>query len=182
MSSSEQTSWLPVRIESMQEEDLDAVLGIEEDSFAAPWSRQIFLGELYDNRVAHLFVACVSEGPQQGRVVGYSCTWAVADELHITNFAVHTEFRRQHVGQQLLAGMLVRAHELKCRQAVLEVRVSNVSAQRLYARFGFAPVAIRKRYYTDNHEDAIVMFLEDLGSQLQSGRFASQSSPPGIVQ
>lgn len=182
MNPSETTSWLPVHVESMKEEDLDAVLSIEEASFATPWSRQVFLAELYDNRVAHLFVASVSEGPQQGRVVGYSCTWAVADELHITNFAVHAEFRREHVGQQLLAGILVRAHELKCRQAVLEVRASNLAAQRLYARFGFAPVAIRKRYYTDDHEDAIVMFLDDLDSQLQSRRFARQSSPPGIVQ
>jgi ribosomal-protein-alanine N-acetyltransferase len=63
--------------------------------------------------------------------------------------------------------VLTQAVELGCRQAMLEVRASNRSAQRLYGHFGFAPVAVRKRYYTDNHEDAIVMFLDDIAAQLQ---------------
>jgi ribosomal-protein-alanine N-acetyltransferase len=114
-----------------------------------------------------LFVARVTAGEQQGPVAAYSCTWVVADEMHITSFAVHPGFRRQHVGQQLLAGVLTRAVELGCRQAVLEVRASNHAAQRLYGRLGFAPVAVRKRYYVDDHEDAIVMFLDDIATQLQ---------------
>ncbi len=107
-------------------------------------------------------MARIIEGDQQGRVAGYACTWVVTDEMHVTSFAVHPSFRRQHVGHQLLAGVLTHAVELGCRQAVLEVRVSNRGAQRLYGHFGFAPVAVRKRYYTDNHEDAIVMFLDDI--------------------
>jgi len=167
MSVSEPDNWLPIRVEPMQEADLESVLAIERASFPAPWPRQYFLRELRDNQVAHLFVARVAEGPGQGDVVGYTCTWAVVDELHITNFAVDAEVRRQHVGQQLLAGVLARALELECRQAVLEVRASNIGAQRLYACFGFAPVAVRKRYYTEEHEDAIVMFLEDIAPRLQ---------------
>jgi ribosomal-protein-alanine N-acetyltransferase len=151
----------------MSEADLSKVLDIEYLSFATPWPRDIFLGELRGSEVAHLFVARISEGEHQGRVAGYSCTWVVADEMHITSFAVHPAFRRQHVGQQLLAGVLTRAVELGCRQAVLEVRASNRAAQRLYSRFGFAPVAVRKRYYTDDHEDAIVMFVDDIATQLQ---------------
>jgi [ribosomal protein S18]-alanine N-acetyltransferase len=111
-------------------------------------------------------VARILEGDQQGRVAAYSCTWIVADEMHITSFAVHPQFRRQHVGQQLLAGVLARALESGCRQAVLEVRASNHGAQRLYSRFGFAPVAVRKRYYADNDEDAIIMFLDDITAQV----------------
>jgi ribosomal-protein-alanine N-acetyltransferase len=149
----------------MVEADLEGVLAIEQASFASPWSSDIFLTELHDNHVAHLFVARATTGLPQGRVVGYSCTWAIADELHITNFAVHPHFRRQHVGHQLLEGVLARAYELGCRQAVLEVRTSNRGAQRLYARFGFAPVAVRQHYYTDNKEDAIVMFLDDIASR-----------------
>jgi [ribosomal protein S18]-alanine N-acetyltransferase len=159
--------WLSVHIEAMTEADLETVLDIEYLSFATPWPRDIFLGELRGSDLAHLFVARIAEGDQQGRVVGYSCTWVVADEMHITSFAVHPSFRRQHVGHQLLAGILSRAVELGCRQAVLEVRASNRGAQRLYGRFGFAPVAVRKRYYTDNHEDAIVMFLDDIAAQMQ---------------
>lgn len=166
MSRSESAHWLPVRVEAMTEEDLEGVLTIEEASFPVPWSREVFLGELYENQVARLFVARAGEGSIQGCVVGYTCTWAIVDEMHITNFAVHPDYRRQSVGQQLLHGVLARARELGCRQAVLEVRASNRGAQRLYARFGFAPVAVRKRYYTDNHEDAIVMFLDDISSHL----------------
>jgi len=167
MSASEPSNWLPIRVESMRDADLESVLAIEQASFASPWPRQYFLRELHHNRVAHLFVARVAEGPHQGDVVGYSCTWAIVDELHITNFAVDAEVRRQRVGQQLLTGVLARALELRCRQAVLEVRASNLGAQRLYARFGFAPVAVRKRYYAEEHEDAIVMFLEEIAPRLQ---------------
>ena len=158
-------NWLPTRIERMTRADLDAVLAIEDASFATPWPRHIFVGELR-NDVAHLFVARILAGQWQGRVAGYSCTWVVVDELHITSFAVHPDFRRQHVGHQLLAGILTKAIELGCCQAVLEVRASNRGAQRLYGQFGFAPVAVRKRYYVDNQEDAIVMFLDDIATRL----------------
>jgi len=150
----------------MSEGDLESVLDIEYLSFTSPWPRDIFLGELRGSDIAQLFVARISEGAQQGRVAAYSCTWIVADEMHITSFAVHPLFRRQHVGQQLLAGVLARAVELGCRHAELEVRASNHGAQRLYGRFGFAPVAVRQRYYADNDEDAIIMFLDDLAAQV----------------
>ena len=167
MTPSPPAGWLPVRVEPMTEADLGRVLDIEYLSFTTPWPRDIFLDELRGSEVAHLFVARLIEGDQQGCVTGYSCTWVVADEMHITSFAVHPGFRRQHVGQQLLAGVLTGAVELGCRQAVLEVRASNRGAQRLYSHFGFAPVAVRKRYYVDDHEDAIVMFLDDIATQLQ---------------
>jgi ribosomal-protein-alanine N-acetyltransferase len=165
MTPSAPTNWLSVRVETMSEADLEPVLDIEYLSFTAPWPRDIFLRELRGSDIAQLFVARIFAGEQQGRVAAYCCTWIVADEMHITSFAVHPQFRRQHVGQQLLAGVLARAIELGCRQAVLEVRASNRGAQRLYSSFGFAPVAMRKRYYADN-EDAIVMFLDDIAARL----------------
>jgi ribosomal-protein-alanine N-acetyltransferase len=167
MTPSQPTDWLPVRVERLTEADLETVLDIERLSFATPWPRDVFLHELHGNDVAHLFVARITAGEQQNRVAGYSCTWVVVDEMHITSFAVHPDFRRQHVGHQLLAGLLTHAVELGCRQAVLEVRASNRGAQRLYGQFGFAPVAVRKRYYADNQEDAIVMFLDDIVAQMQ---------------
>jgi [ribosomal protein S18]-alanine N-acetyltransferase len=166
MTPSPPNQWLPVRIELMSETDLEQVLDIEYLSFTSPWPRDIFLGELRGSDIAQLFVARIPEGDQQGRVAGYCCTWIIADEMHITSFAVHPQFRRQHVGQQLLAGVLAHALESGCRQAVLEVRVSNRGAQRLYSRFGFAPVAVRQRYYADNNEDAIIMFLDDLAAHV----------------
>jgi ribosomal-protein-alanine N-acetyltransferase len=158
---------LPVNVERMTEADLDAVLSIEAASFASPWSRQTFLTELHDNQVAHPFVARVSEGDKRGAVVGYTCVWAVVDEIHIINFAVHPDHRRQHVGYQLLAGVMRWACEFGCRRGVLEVRTSNRGAQRLYAQFGFAPVAVRQGYYTDNHEDAIIMFVDDIPTHVR---------------
>jgi ribosomal-protein-alanine N-acetyltransferase len=174
MTLSQSTQWLPVRVERLTEADLGAVLDIERLSFATPWPRDVFLQELRGNDVAHLFVARIIAGEQQNRVAGYSCTWVVADEMHITSFAVHPNFRRQHVGHQLLAGLLTHAVGLGCRQAVLEVRASNRGAQRLYGQFGFAPVAVRKGYYADNQEDAIVMFLDDIAAQVQR---SSQALP-----
>jgi [ribosomal protein S18]-alanine N-acetyltransferase len=167
MTPSPSANWVPVRVERMTATDLEMVFDIERVSFATPWPRDIFLGELQGNDVAHLFVARLIAGDRQGGVAGYTCTWVVADEMHITNFAVHPEFRRQHVGHQLLAGVLTHAVEVGCRQAILEVRASNRGAQRLYGQFGFAPVAVRKGYYADNQEDAIVMFLDDIAAQLQ---------------
>lgn len=174
MTLSQSTQWLPVRVERLTEADLGAVLDIERLSFATPWPRDVFLHELRGNDVAHLFGARIIAGEQQNRVAGYSCTWVVADEIHITSFAVHPNFRRQHVGHQLLAGLLTHAVGLGCRQAVLEVRASNRGAQRLYGQFGFAPVAVRKGYYADNQEDAIVMFLDDIAAQVQR---SSQALP-----
>jgi [ribosomal protein S18]-alanine N-acetyltransferase len=168
MTPSPPTKWLPVRVESMAEADLEPVLDIEYLSFSSPWPRDVFLHELRGSDIAQLFVARVLEGDQRGRVVAYSCTWIVDDEMHITSFAVHPQFRRLHIGQQLMAGILAHALRSGCHQAVLEVRASNHGAQRLYSRFGFAPVAVRKRYYADNDEDAIIMFLDDLAAQVPS--------------
>jgi ribosomal-protein-alanine N-acetyltransferase len=166
MSRSTSPDWLPVRVERMTEMDLEAVLAIERASFPSPWPGEVFLGELHDERLARLSVARVAEGAHRGTVVGYACAWIIVDELHIINFAVHPECRRRHVGYQLLKGVLTQAHELGCRQAVLEVRASNRGAQRLYSQFGFAPVAVREHYYTEENEDAIVMFLTDIAARL----------------
>lgn len=169
------TAWLPVRIEAMVEADLDEVLAIENASFSSPWPREVFQGELRDPQLARLFVARVAAGSHQGRVAGYTCAWLVTDELHIINVAVHPDFRRQHVGQQLLAGVLTRARDFGARQAILEVRASNRAAQRLYGHLGFAPVAVRKNYYTEEREDAIVMFLDNIGA-----RFPASSSTHSV--
>jgi ribosomal-protein-alanine N-acetyltransferase len=156
----------------MTEDDLDAVLAIEEASFTTPWPRETFEGELRDPKLAHLFVARVADDDNRGRIAGYTCAWLIIDEFHITNFAVHPDYRRQHVGQQLLVGVLMQARDRGARQAILEVRASNRAAQRLYGQLGFAPVAVRKHYYTDNYEDAIVMFLDDISARLPASSSA----------
>lgn len=139
-------------LDRMRAEDLDQVLAIERASFTMPWSRSAFLYELEQNRVARCWV--VRDGP---RVVGYLCTWEVADELHVTNIAVHPELRRRGTGRHLLSTALADARRRGFRHVVLEVRPSNTEARTLYESFGFKVVGRRRGYYYDTGEDALVM-------------------------
>jgi ribosomal-protein-alanine N-acetyltransferase len=136
----------------MGPEDLDEVLVIERASFSMPWSRGAFLYEMQQNRVARCWVM-----REDGHVIGYLCLWEIADELHITNIAVHPTRRRQGVGRVLLQGVLEDARERRLRLVVLEVRPSNTEARTLYEGFGFRVIGRRRGYYYDTGEDALVM-------------------------
>jgi ribosomal-protein-alanine N-acetyltransferase len=136
----------------MRPEDLEDVLAIERVSFSMPWSRGAFLYEMEQNRVARCWVT--REG---ARLVGYLCLWEVADELHITNIAVHPATRRRGIGRALLRTVLDEARGRGPRLVVLEVRPSNHGARTLYESFGFRVVGRRRGYYYDTGEDALVM-------------------------
>ncbi len=142
----------PRSVDRMGPEDLDEVLAIERASFSMPWSRGAFLYEMQQNRVARCWVM-----REDGHVIGYLCLWEVADELHITNIAVHPTRRRQGVGRVLLQGVLEDARERRLRLVVLEVRPSNTEARTLYEGFGFRVIGRRRGYYYDTGEDALVM-------------------------
>jgi [ribosomal protein S18]-alanine N-acetyltransferase len=142
----------PIAIERMRSADLEEVLAIERISFSMPWSRGAFLYELEQNRVARCYVV-----REDGRLIGYICLWEVADEVHITNVAVHPDLRRRGVGRSLLSAVLDDARQRKLRLVVLEVRPSNVEALGLYESFGFRVVGRRRGYYYDTGEDALVM-------------------------
>jgi ribosomal-protein-alanine N-acetyltransferase len=154
-----------LRIEPMRVDDLDAVLAIERVSFPHPWSRQAFLYELRENRVARLWVARLPaedaepppEAPPEAPIVGYLCLWLVADEMHVTNFAVDPTHRQRGLGRHLLGTLLELYRRNGARRAALEVRPSNHSARRLYEAFGFRQVGLRKGYYFDTGEDALLM-------------------------
>ena len=139
-------------LERMRPSDLDQVVAIERLSFTMPWSRGAFLYEMEQNQVARCYV--VREG---GRVVGYICLWEVADEMHITNIAVHPDERRRGIGRAMLGQVLEEARQRGVRLVVLEVRPSNVEARALYESFGFRVVGRRRGYYYDTGEDALVM-------------------------
>jgi ribosomal-protein-alanine N-acetyltransferase len=136
----------------MRPADLDEVLAIERASFTMPWSRGAFLYEIEQNQVARCYVIRETE-----RIVGYVCLWEVADELHITNIAVHPTDRRRGIGRTLLTSMLDDARQRALRLVVLEVRPSNTEARALYESFGFRVVGRRRGYYYDTGEDALVM-------------------------
>jgi [ribosomal protein S18]-alanine N-acetyltransferase len=146
-----------IRIEPMRVEDLDAVLAIERASFTNPWSRQAFLYELKDNRVARLWVARVADESGCPIVVGYLCLWLIADEVHVTNFAVEPLRRQRGIGRHLMGTLLEHYRRNGATRAGLEVRVGNASARRLYEAFGFRSVGLRKGYYFDTGEDALLM-------------------------
>lgn len=144
----------------MRPEDLDEVLAIERASFSMPWSRGAFLYEMQQNRVARCWVM-----REDGLTIGYLCLWEIADELHITNIAVHPGSRRQGVGRMLLRGVLEDARERRLRLVVLEVRPSNGEARSLYEGFGFRVIGRRRGYYYDTGEDALVMEADLQASQ-----------------
>jgi ribosomal-protein-alanine N-acetyltransferase len=148
---------LKLRIEMMRLEDLDEVQRIEEASFSTPWPSNAYRSELQTNRLASYLVARID-----GRVVGYGGMWLMADEAHITTFAVHPMWRRQRIGERLLLAFLDLARDRYAREATLEVRLSNLAARRLYEKYGFRPVGLRPRYYSDNSEDALIMTTEPL--------------------
>lgn len=138
----------------MKEEDIDQILKIEELSFATPWTRQSFENELKLNQFAVYLVL-----EKDGQIVGYCGMWLIVDEAHITNIAVLPEFRGQKLGETILRMIMEVAKKRGAKSMTLEVRVSNTVAQSLYRKLGFMNGGIRKNYYTDNYEDALVMWV-----------------------
>ena len=134
-------------------EDIDQVLVVEELSFATPWSRAALVFEMMDNEHAHYFVA-----EMEGEIVAYCGAWFVLDQGTITNIAVNPTFRGRKIGDALFHYILNYAKDEGIAEISLEVRVSNKAAQGLYRKYGFMDGGIRKHYYVDNNEDALVMF------------------------
>ena len=163
-------------VEPMRLEDLDEVLAIERASFRSPWSRHAFLHELRRNAVAELWV--FREPPPAREVLGYLCLWAVAGELHVTNLAVDPAHRRRGIARHLLAWVLAGHRTRGATRAFLEVRAGNVDALRLYEGLGFRRVGLRKGYYFDTGDDAILMEA-DLAVLLGAGAAASRNPGTG---
>jgi len=138
----------------MRERDLPFVMEIERLSFTHPWMESSFRGELDNRGISHPSVVIDS---RLDRIVGYILFWVVTDEAQISNFAIHPDYRHLGVGRRVLEKSLQDIRRLGARFVLLEVRPTNFSARRLYSGFGFRPLAIRKNYYQDPVEDAIVM-------------------------
>ncbi|MFI5261687.1 MAG: ribosomal protein S18-alanine N-acetyltransferase [Candidatus Limnocylindrales bacterium] len=158
---------LRLAIGAMRVEDIADVHVIERASFPVPWPTYAFRQELETNRLARYLV--VRSGDL---IVAYGGLWLMVDEAHVTTFAVLPAWRRQGIGARLLLALLDMATEMGAVVATLEVRISNLDARRLYERFGFRPVGVRPRYYSDNSEDALIMTTEELGSRAMRQRVA----------
>lgn len=146
---------MSVKIEKMEVHHLEQVLEIEQRSFPVPWSRQAFEFELTRNEFAYYLVLLDSE-----QVIGYAGMWVVIDEGHITNVAVHPDWRGRGLGRTLLEELIRQARQKGVVRMTLEVRQSNQVARHLYRALGFVESGRRRKYYSDNNEDAIIMWLE----------------------
>lgn len=138
-------------VRKMTEEDLDRVMFIEQEAFALPWSRESYLSELKNNFAAYL--VCDVEG----EVAGYGGIWVVFEQAHITNVAIGHDYRLRGLGKSLMLELEKVARQKKATHILLEVRPSNLAARTMYKKLGFVDMSIRKAYYSDNNEDAIVM-------------------------
>jgi ribosomal-protein-alanine N-acetyltransferase len=136
--------------------DLDAVAALEADTFTNPWTRDMLERELRQSDVARVYVVRLPGY----RVAAFCACWLVYDELHINTIAVDTRLRRQGLATALMTHLLAEGAAAGARRTFLEVRRSNLPAQRLYERLGFTVSAVRRNYYSQPEEDALVLALE----------------------
>ncbi len=145
-----------VIIRRMTMADVEGVAAVEAATFPHPWSRDAFVSEM-NNVAARYLVA-----EKNGCIIGYAGAWIIIDESHITNIAVLKEERGQGIGRVLTHGLLQYLSNLGAAYATLEVRRSNEVAQNLYTSLGFIRLGVRKRYYEDNGEDALIMVCDHM--------------------
>ncbi len=144
---------MDILVRPMLEKDIDEVLDIEKTSFATPWSKEAFTLEITKNMLAKYVVAEI-----QGKVVGYGGIWLIIDEGHVTNIAVHEKYRGLGVGNKIMEGLIDICRDRNIVAMTLEVRKTNEVAKSLYDKYGFKEYGIRPGYYSDNNEDAIIMW------------------------
>ena len=140
------------------EQDLDGVLAVESESFTNPWTRDMYAWELQNRSMCHILVVRTADC----RVAGFCAFWLVFDEIHINNIALRPDFRARGIGTALLREVLEEGHRLGGRRATLEVRASNAGARKLYERMGFYVAGVRRNYYSEPVEDALILWRDEL--------------------
>lgn len=138
---------------------LDRVMKVEQTCFTSPWQRSTFYQEITGNPYALYIVAIAGE-----EVVGYAGTWLILDESHVTNIAVAPAWQRRGIAKMLMEYLLRTSLKQGANRITLEVRRTNIPAQKLYEGFGFTVAGVRKGYYSDNKEDALIMWLHDISA------------------
>ena len=142
----------PWQIRRMETVDLDLLAALEKRCFSIPWSRDMIADELSNERALYLVAEL------EGKLLGYAGSWVIFDEGHITNVAVDPQARKQGVGRHLLGALLEGLAGAGVTAATLEVRRGNTAAISLYKSYGFTVEGVRRGYYQDNNEDALVMW------------------------
>ena len=167
---------MPYYVRLMHQEDVSQVTGIDREAFPTMLPPANFRREM-DSPLAHYIVVCEEKGQAaptgtevnkngEQPVVGFAGFWLMAGEAHIVNLAVRQPYRRQGIGELLLISLIELAVEMEASLITLEVRASNAGARRLYGKYGFTDRGLRRRYYSDNREDAVIMTVDDISSPL----------------
>jgi ribosomal-protein-alanine N-acetyltransferase len=167
---------LPYYVRLMCQGDVNQVTEIDREAFPTMLPPANFQRELY-SPLAHYIVACGEEGKtaptgaeieKSGKqnIVGFAGFWIMSDEAHIVNFAVRQSYHRHGIGELLLVSLIELAMEMKASLITLEVRVSNTIARELYNKYGFTDRELKRGYYSDNRENAVIMTVDDINSSL----------------
>jgi ribosomal-protein-alanine N-acetyltransferase len=161
----------------MRRRHLRGVMAIERQVYSRPWSPNLFLAEMTEPNNRRYIVARIDKD-----VVGYAGLICYGDEAHVTNIAVEPTQQRRKIATRLLYELILNAIAMGAQAASLEVRVSNWGAQRLYGRFGFHPVGVRRNYYQELSEDALIMWTDDVQSKDYARRLAEIGAdlPEGV--
>jgi [ribosomal protein S18]-alanine N-acetyltransferase len=175
MAADPELSLLDVRIVPMRRRHLRSVLRIEARVYPVPWTMSLFLSELALRSTRAYYVVFVGR-----QLVGYAGLMMTLDDGHVTTIAVDPAWHRHKVGSRLLLALAREALRRGATSLTLEVRLGNKAAQNLYRRFGFRPVGVRKNYYAETKEDALVMWAEDVAGD-EYGRLLDliESGIPG---
>jgi ribosomal-protein-alanine N-acetyltransferase len=180
----------------MAESDISQVMDIEREAFPSSWPQTAYKRELQNKAACYLVVTELLDGPREPaaaagvwsairrivsgessapteseRLLGFIGVWLMVGEAHIVTIAVRDEFRRGGIGERLLIATIEMALEYDQDLVTLEVRASNDAARRMYEKYGFAQAGVRKRYYSDNHEDAVIMTTPTIGTAGYRARF-----------
>lgn len=140
----------------MQDENIEDVLKLEKICFGEGWTSTPFDKELSRSDCSY-FIAL-----DDGKLVGYSGSWTILEELHVTIMAVHPKYRKNKIGQMLLINLIKEGLKSGAKWVTLEVKASNIPAQKLYEKFGFSVKGRRKQYYQQDREDALIMWTEEI--------------------
>ncbi|KHD37145.1 30S ribosomal protein S18 [Clostridium acetobutylicum] len=141
-----------ITVHTLEKNDIDSIIEIENLCFPTPWTKESMEGELRNKFAKYVVIK------NNNLVVGYGGLWLIIDEGHITNIAVHPEFRGMGIGNKILEELIKLCEKRNIPSMTLEVRISNTIAQNLYKKFGFKEAGVRKKYYGDNDEDALIMW------------------------
>lgn len=160
-------SHAPLHIRKMQSADLPRVVEIEKQCFGERWTINAFANELA-NTASSYFVSSADN-----QIVGYAGYWLILEEAHITTIGIEPRFQRRGWGEVLLMHLIEHAARAGAKWLTLEVRASNVAAQKLYEKYGFTSLGRRRAYYQDNNEDALIMWTENIGQLDYQERLAA---------